>query len=279
MQMTVKQYEDLDITDNFIFYKVMSTRPDITRRVLELILNTKIKKLTILNGENVIQVAPDAKGSRLDVYIETEDGRIIDLEMQTSLLKEIPKRMRYYQSNIDLFNLNPNMRYEDLPENIVIFIVPKDPYNRGFYKYTFENRCTDDLALPFGDETKKIFINIAGDISGAPKEMQFFIRYLRKEAAMSTLTKDIDDAIVESRKNTRWKLEYMSWNAQRDDLLSEGYANGFKEGREDGLKEGQETLIASINNVMNTLKYDADQAMELLDIPKDQRDIDRKSVV
>ena len=235
---TTKPYEELTFTDNFIFNKVLSTRPDITKRVLELILDTTITSLKILNGENVLQVAPDSKGSRLDIYVETADDRIIDLEMQTTLMKDLPKRMRYYQSNIDLFNLSPGQPYEKLPENIVIFIVLDDPYNRNFYQYTFENRCLEDFLISLGDGTRKIFINAAGDLTLAPPEMQFFLRYLRKEAAMSALTQDIDEAIIESRKNTRWKLEYMSWNAERDDLLSEGYRNGHKDGVQEGIKEG-----------------------------------------
>ena len=231
----MKKYEDLRYTDGFIFNKVMSTNPDIAKQVIELILDIEIRKITVIEHEKTMDIDPGAKYSRFDVYIETNAGKVIDLEMQTTLKKNLPKRMRYYQDVSDLNTLGSGKDYETLPENYVIFIVLDDPYDRNYYRYTFENRCVEDLLLSFGDGTKKIYVNAGGDFSDAPVEMKDFLRYIREEVAMSDLTKQIDDAVNKARYNNLFKVEYMSWNAA---LMDER-----REGREEGLQEGEDIGI------------------------------------
>lgn len=54
--------------------------------------------------------------------------------------------------------------------------------------------------------------------------------------------------------------------------LREGREKGREEGREEGLKEGrEETLHQNIKNLMVTLKMSAEQAMEALCVPEEER--------
>ena len=239
----MKEFEQLDFTDSFIFYKVMSMNPEITKRVVELILETKIEKMIINEGEKTIRVASGAKGVRLDIYVETSDGRRIDLEMQTINYDYLPRRMRYYQSIADVNELQKGETYKKLPENIVIFIVLKDPYKKGFYRYTFENRCAEDKSLLLGDGTKKIFLNAGGDITDASEEMQWFLRYIRKEAAMSELTKEIDKAVTDVKKDYAIRLEYMSMNARETDIRDEAEKKGIEIGEKRGIEIGEKRGI------------------------------------
>ncbi len=48
---------------------------------------------------------------------------------------------------------------------------------------------------------------------------------------------------------------------------------GREEGRKEGMKEGEQyTLLESIRSLMETLKLSADQAMEALRIPTEERE-------
>ena len=69
-----KQYEELGITDAFMFAKVMSNK-EICKPVLEQILNIKIRDIEYLDYEETIQIAPGSKSIRLDIYVE--DDKII----------------------------------------------------------------------------------------------------------------------------------------------------------------------------------------------------------
>ena len=47
----------------------------------------------------------DSKSVRFDVYTR-DDKMIFDIEMQTTMRKDLSKRARYYQSVIDMDNLS-----------------------------------------------------------------------------------------------------------------------------------------------------------------------------
>ena len=58
------------IKDNFIFSKTMEMYPDLCTRLLELILNVKIKEIDYPEREKTIETRIDGKGIRLDVYVK-----------------------------------------------------------------------------------------------------------------------------------------------------------------------------------------------------------------
>ena len=65
-------------------------------------------------------------GIRLDLYVQDSEGRIFNVEVQTSSKKNLPKRMRYYQSVIDVHLLAPGVDYLSLRKSFVIFICNYD---------------------------------------------------------------------------------------------------------------------------------------------------------
>ncbi len=94
--MSIKVLENLTISDNFLFQKVMQDE-EICKEFIENLLNIKIKKVVYTESEKMIAIKNKNKSVRLDVYVETDDGRIIDIEMQTSEKnQDFGKRTRYY---------------------------------------------------------------------------------------------------------------------------------------------------------------------------------------
>jgi predicted transposase YdaD len=61
---------------------------------------------------------------------------------------------------------------------------------------------------------------------------------------------------------------------ERDERMrEEGRKEGRKEGREEGRKEGRETAnLNSIKNLMETLEISAENAMDLVKIPAEERE-------
>ena len=62
-----KKWHDATIQNNFVFDKTMELYPDLCRRLLELILDTKIKEITYPEREKTIEARTGSKGIRLDV--------------------------------------------------------------------------------------------------------------------------------------------------------------------------------------------------------------------
>lgn len=152
-----KPFEKLTCSDNFMFAKVMED-PELCKSVLEILLGIKIGKLSYPEPEKTIQTAPDAKGIRLDVH--THDGKHdFDIEMQTTLYKDLRKRSRYYQSLMDVDYLLKGHPYSKLKENIVIFICLDDLFKQGLPVYSFENVCRENNSVKLEDRTLKVFYN------------------------------------------------------------------------------------------------------------------------
>ena len=84
------------------FVKFLSTNPKLCKELIELILAIKIKDIKVSESQKVVNQTYDGKGVRFDVYLEDNTNSVYDIEMQTTLQKDLGKRTRYYQGMIDL---------------------------------------------------------------------------------------------------------------------------------------------------------------------------------
>lgn len=100
-----KNWDNVTIRDNFIFGKTMEMNPELCRQLLEKILNINIKSIAYPEREKVLEMRTDSKGIRVDVYVQDNQNRSYDIEMQVADSDDIAKRMRYYQGLIDLNKL------------------------------------------------------------------------------------------------------------------------------------------------------------------------------
>ena len=75
----MKEYEELNFTDDFMFFKVMTNNPDLCHELLELIIGHRIGKFTRLDKQAPIEITADGKGVRFDVYREDDETRKIFL--------------------------------------------------------------------------------------------------------------------------------------------------------------------------------------------------------
>ena len=234
--MENKNYKELDFTSNFMFCKIMYSNPDVCRQLLEMILKKKVSRIEYLAAEKAIEITADARGIRMDVYLEDETDTVYDIEMQTTVNSELPKRTRYYQGMIDLNLIERGADVEELRKTYVIFICLKDPFDRGSSIYTFESRCLEYPDLAMGDDAFKVFLNASGDKSGIPGELAGFLNYLSGESPKDMFTKRLDDLLQQAREHKQWEVEYMTLAMQYREKYKEGRAKGRAEGRVETLK-------------------------------------------
>ena len=234
----MKKYEELDITDPFIFAKVMSEK-ELCKPLLENILNIKIRDIVYVDYEETIQMTAKSKGIRLDRYVEDDNNTVFNLEMQTTTYKELPKRSRYYQGIIDLNMIEKGESYDILKESYVIFICTFDFFEKGRSVYEFENVCLEDSEIKLNDGTHKIFLNTKGDKSDINKELKSLLEYFDGSEPESELTRRIDRKVIAARKNERWRREYMSLQMEMNLKYREGLKAGMKAGEEKGRALGQ----------------------------------------
>ena len=174
-----KKWEDLDITDDFIFSRVMRNKK-LCRTLLEMILKVKIGKIKFLTSHHAIRVEPNAKGIIMDVYLKDEN-RVINVEMQTSNQGDLARRARYYQAAADIDTTPKGSEYQDLKQNYVIFICTFDPFHKGKPFYTFQNLCLEHgEPIYLDDGTTKIFLNTnSKDLGNLDLELRLFYDYVK----------------------------------------------------------------------------------------------------
>lgn len=230
----IKTIKELNLEDDFLFAKVMSDT-EICREVLEKILNVKIEKIIMLEEQKVIDLLIESKGIRLDVYVKDENNTVYNVEMQRGKNKNLPKRFRYYQGNIDLDLISKGEDYKKLKKSFVIFICTFDLFGQGRHVYTFENRCIEDNNLSLDDGTKKIILNTKGILDDVDSEMHDFLRYiedttdLAAEKSSGSLVKHIHKKVKEVKNNEKVEVEYMTLLERDREKIEEGIEQGRAE--------------------------------------------------
>ena len=228
-----KLYRELKFIDDFMFTKIMVNNLEICRRILELFLDIKIKKVVIPEKQKTIEILSNSKGIRLDVYVNDEVGTIYNIEMQTTLSKDLPKRSRYYQGMIDLNLIERGARYKELKRSFVIFICLEDPFNKNLPVYRFENICLQDSTLFLEDEAIKVFVNASGNLDGISSDLAAFLNYLNGIIVSNDLVQMIEKEVIKARKHEEWEVEFMTLFLRDQENLEKGR----KEEREAGLKQ------------------------------------------
>lgn len=205
-----KKYEELDFTDNFFFCKILMKNKNLCIELLELILNIKIKDIVFMTEQKPIEITADARGIRLDVYVEDETKTVYDIEMQPTMTPNLPKRSCYYQGMIDLNLIERGADFNELKKSYVIFICLEDPFEEGLHIYTFENKCRECASLILGDDTTKVFINAVGTADDVSDEMKEFLDYLQGKGTQNDFTRRIANEVDKARVHEEWRVEYMS---------------------------------------------------------------------
>ena len=264
MQEAIKAWEELEIKDDFMFAKVMRDKK-LCKKLLERLLQTKIRDIVYLEEQKSINIEKDAKSIRLDVYIE-EGNRVFDLEMQTTDKRNLPKRSRYYQGMIDLNTIEKGENYKKLKESYVIFICTFDPFHQEKAQYTFENFCIEDKELRLNDGAKKIFFNAKDYINAEDEEIREFLKYVNGEKSDSAFVKEIEDRVAQIKASEEWRLEYMTLLMREQEIWEEAEEKGRKMGREEGREEGIRgtvNLLKELNIPLQTILVKIQQQYNL----------------
>ena len=214
-----KRYEELTFTDDFMFCKVMAEHPELCKAVAELIIGRKIREVKFLRQQAAIRVHSDGRGIRFDVYFEDEAETMYDIEMQTTYMKAMPKRARYYHSLADSYKFKTGQGYKELPDQYVIFICLNDPFGADLPVYTVRNTCLEDSSVEIRDGVTSIFLNASAAAKARPK-LREFLAYVGGQSADSDLVTEIQTAVRKAIDDDEGRITYMTLQ-ERDEANKE----------------------------------------------------------
>ena len=272
-------YEKLTIRNKFMFGKV-TQNPVIAQKMADLLTPVEIGAVTEAEREKFLQHRSSSKYVKLDMYLEDENGHVVDTEMQNKsnnkmVQEELPLRIRYYQGMIDQEILSTGTDYIFLKETYIIFICTYDPFGKGKYVYHFHMACDEDESIQLHDKMNWIFYNTTADLSEAPEGIKKFLSYVENEHAEDEFTRLLDKEVKNARLNEEWRSEYLKTYVNDMDMRREGYLEGEEHGKAEGKRLGiaegemlgrnareQELL----KNLMHTMNLTETEAREKLGI-------------
>ena len=261
----IKPWEELTIQDDYMFKLIMGVKR-ICLSLLQSILHVEIADIHYLETEKSVDARYQGKGIRMDVYVRDDANTVYNIEMQVRMPegKSLFKRTRYYQSMIDADLLETGADYDDLNKTIIIFICPFDPFDKGRHIYTFRNFCAEDKTLELSDDAAKIFLNAKGTLNDVDESVKAFLDYVNGIVCNDPLVRAIDEEIRRIKEENEERVSYMTFAMK----MMEERKEGFKEGKAEGLAEG---LASSIRNMMKNMGVSLEKAMDVLQIPVDER--------
>ena len=235
-------FDKIGITDDVMFCTVLSNSEDY-REFLQRILGIEIEEIVIVGTQVSMKSNFHAKGVRLDVYAKDKKGNAYDIEMQTTKMRELPLRSRYYHSEMDSYQIAAGEKYGNLKHSIVIFVCNFDLFAKNRSVYTFESICREDTEIHLQDKRKTIFININGSREDVPEELAHLLDYLKTKNPTDGFTERLEQRVLEIRRDTEWRDDYMTLEMKMDEKYEQGLKEGLTKGLQQGIAQGIEQGI------------------------------------
>ena len=234
-----KKWENLTLSNDFIFCRVMKVK-ELCRELIEILLNVKIKEINYIEDQKTINVDHETKGVKLDIVLEGDD-KIYNIEMQTRETKEIPRRIRYYESLIDINSLEKGNSYRNLKDTIIIFICNFDMFKKNLPRYDFKTYCTQDKTIELDKGITEIFFNTKAYGNATDENLKAFLKFLEdsKNEKNNEFVGKLENMVMKIKNNRKEEKDYMN-TILKEQLARE---EGFEEGRREGIEIGQQRGI------------------------------------
>ena len=114
-----------------------------------------------------------------------------------------------------------------------------------------------------------MFLNAKGTVGEVDEDIGKFLDYINGKDAEGKFTREIATEVAQVKEHKEMKVEYMTLMLELKQQRREGMAEGMAKGRAEGRAE---VSINSIRNLMQSVGWTVQQAMDALMIPLDERD-------
>ena len=246
MNIEAEVWENLDISNDYIFGKVMQDEElcgELIRRILP---DIEIGRIEFPERQKAMAEGVYARSVRLDIYTRSEFGHVIDIEMQMLHSGNLPKRTRAYHTIMDMNAMNKNLmkNYNDFPMTFVIFICAKfDPFNKGRHIYTFQNICKEDPLIQLNDGTFTIFLTPKGTKNDVSEKLTTFLDLVSGKSSDDPFVKRLEAKILEVKQSPELKMEFMSLYMRDQDRINIGMQRGIQKGIQQGKFEERKAMV------------------------------------
>ena len=280
--MTEIKFENLQISNDYMFKEVMKSNKGLCKILVGSIMQQEIEDIFYIETEKTLQPYYDSRGIRLDVILADENHTRYNLEMQArNVISKagvalLPKRTRYYQSVIDMDMLKKGQDFDQLNPLVLIFICTFDFYNEGRYIYTFKSRCLENLELELANDVTVKLVNAKGKHGKVNTLLKNFLQYVMTNKPVDDFTKDVERQVWAVKNDKKAREEYMVLQAKIREHEIVAFEAGEAKGRAEGLAAGEaqgeaNQIIAMVERKMKAKNMTCEEAMDDLDCTTKER--------
>lgn len=234
--------QELNLTDRFLFAETMD-EPEAYEAMVGILLENEIELLERTQTEKELRVSSELRAVRLDVIGMDRNGQVYFTEMQKTNTRNLERRSRYYQAQLDVSLLEPGCsNFNQLNDSCMIMVAPFDLFGYGLYRYTFVGQCKEISNLALRDGAVRIFINTHGKNRGNfSQEFLDFMEYINdtRDAVVarseSLRLKLIHSKVEKIRHSEKCGVKYMQRWEEIAYARQDGHVAGYAEARREGI--------------------------------------------
>jgi hypothetical protein len=228
-------------TADLLFKKLMTNSPDALLDLLNRIIKPKrpFVELEFLNTE----VAPDADGEkaiRLDILVSSDDGTVVDIEIQSGGAAELEQRSVFYVSRLVSESVLAGRRYDSLPVCVVIFIIEGEYFREkrsahcAFEYCQTEGNEADEGLTRLHPAAPKLHFVLPQSVNDWEKVAGEFPMFSELKKKVERYSAD-DKLAMQQRAIDEARVAH---SLEMGGALRKGREEGREEGRAEGLAEG-----------------------------------------
>lgn len=256
----LQRIQKLRLMDDDFMTKCFEDSPECTELLLHIILDKpdlRVEEVRTQYGLKNLQ----GRSVRLDIFVVDQTGKRYNIEVQGAGAR----RARYHSSLMDANRLLAGDDTENLPEVYVIFITEQDVLGKGKALYHVRH-IVEETGDLFEDGVHILYVNGANrDETPLGKLMQDF-----SCADPANMSYDVLANRVRYFKDDKEGIHTMC------QILEEMCDEAAREAAQEAAKETaqrtkRETLLESIKSLMETMHLTAEQAMDALRVPAEER--------
>ena len=249
-----KLIDGLTLFDDDLMSRVFDKNIEATELLLRIILERKIKVISVMGQEEMKSAAVGGRNITLDVHALDENGEKMDIEVQGNSEGAHIRRARYHSSVLDSRMLKEGQEFKEIKDSYVIFIYKRDKFQEGLPLYHID-RYVRETGKLFEDGSHIIYVN--GNYKG-DDEIGYLMQDFHQTDPDNMHYKELSQGVrhfkeVEEGRDTMCEAvqEY-----------AKEYANEY----------ANEKQAANVKNLMESAGFTMERALDSLKIQGEERE-------
>ncbi len=240
-----EKLKNLKITDDLVFRNVIELGDNCLHLLQAIFPELNIEKVEFETQKHE-KVEPLHRGTILDLYATDEEGRVYDIEVQTTLAPYQDKRFRYYQSKLDERALLAGHSIEELQSTYIVVLFTEDPIGRDKKYYRFGMCDLEDKDIELDTGAELLYLNPKGHKGEVSENLQGLFDMINgKINVENEFVDELENGMNIIKEDPKWRHEFMNLQMRFDDIKYEAKQQAARQTREQDAKK----LIATLQSL------------------------------